>query len=172
VYIGAVPGLGRLDAPMLRGLARLADEFGDATLRFTPWQSVLLPEIKTSDAPAVTLQLEALGLLCDAAQPLAHLVACTGSDACAKGLADTKQDARELAGRLSRGLNVHLTGCRRSCAAAHVAPVTLLAVAPGHYDLYLRAPEQPGFGVLHERNLTIEAAGAWLEARQRSNTDD
>ena len=55
---------------------------------------------------------------------------------------------------------------------AHVAPVTLLAVAPGHYDLYLRTPEHAGFGVLRERNLTIEAAGAWLEARQWSNTDD
>ena len=172
VYIGAVPGLGRLDAAMLRGLAQLADESGDGTLRFSPWQSVLLPGIKTSDAPAVTLQLEALGLLCEAAQPLAHLVACTGSEACAKGLADTKQDARQLAAGLRQPLNVHLTGCRRSCAAAHIAPVTLLAVAPGHYDLYLRAPEQPGFGVLHGRNLTIEAAGAWLEARQRSNTDD
>ena len=104
--------------------------------------------------------------------PLAHLIACTGSSACAKGLADTKQDARQLAANLSQPLSIHLTGCLRSCAAAHVAPVTLLAVAPGHYDLYLRAPEQPGFGVLRERNLTIEAAGAWLEARQRSNTDD
>ena len=45
-------------------------------------------------------------------------------------------------------------------------------MAPGHYDLYLRTPEHAGFGVLRERNLTIEAAGAWLEARQWSNTDD
>jgi precorrin-3B synthase len=73
---------------------------------------------------------------------------------------------------LSQPQTIHLTGCQRACAAAHVAPVTLLAVAPGHYDLYLRAPEHAGFGVLRERNLTIEAAGAWLEARQRSNTDD
>ena len=172
VYIGAVPPLGRLSADMLEGLAQLAREYGDGTLRFTPWQSVLLPNMRAADAPTVTRQLQALGLLCDAASPLAHLIACTGSSACVKGLADTKQDARQLAASLSQPLNIHLTGCLRSCAGAHVAPVTLLAVAPGHYDLYLRAPEQPGFGVLRERNLTIEAAGAWLEARQRSNTDD
>ena len=172
VYVGAVPALGRLSAAMLAGLAQLADHFGDGTLRFTPWQSVLLPNVPAAHGPAVTRQLQALGFLCDAALPLAHLVACTGSSACAKGLADTKQDARQLAGLLPAPLNIHLTGCPRSCAAAHVAPVTLLAVAPGHYDLYLRAPEQPGFGVLCGRNLTIEAAGAWLEARQRSNTDD
>ena len=172
VHIGAVPALGRLDAVTLAGLAQLADRLGDGTLRFTPWQSVLLPNVLADDGPTVTRQLQGLGLLCDAAHPLAHLVACTGSSACAKGLADTKQDARRLAGVMQQPHTIHLTGCQRSCAAAHVAPVTLLAVAPGHYDLYLRAPEQPGFGVLSERNLTIEAAGAWLEARQRSNTDD
>ncbi|MEC4241389.1 precorrin-3B synthase [Pseudomonas sp. DSV-1] len=172
VYIGAAPPLGRLSATMLEGLAHLAREYGDGTLRFTPWQSVLLPNLRAADAPTVTRQLHGLGLSCDAALPLAHLIACTGSSACAKGLADTKQDARQLAALLTAPKTIHLTGCLRSCAAAHVAPVTLLAVAPGHYDLYLRAPEQPGFGVLRERNLTIEAAGAWLEARQRSNTDD
>ena len=172
VYIGAVPALGRLDAATLVGLAQLADTFAGGVLRFTPWQSVLMPDVRREDAPYVTQQLQALGLLCDVREPLAQLIACTGASACAKGLADTKQDARQLATLLSQPHTIHLTGCQRSCAAAHVAPVTLLAVAPGHYDLYLRAPEHAGFGVLRERNLTIEAAGAWLEARQRSNTDD
>jgi precorrin-3B synthase len=35
---------------------------------------------------------------------------------------------------------------------------TLLAISPGHYDLYFRDAAQPGFGTLHARNLTIEAA--------------
>jgi precorrin-3B synthase len=68
----------------------------------------------------------------------------------------------------SPGLSVHLSGCPRSCAAAHIAPVTLLAVSPGHYDLYFREAGQPGFGALHARNLTIEAVGALLDARSRS----
>ena len=101
-----------------------------------------------------------------------QLAAFRPSPACIKGLADTKQDARRLASLISQPQPIHLTGCLRSCAAAHVAPVTLLAVAPGHYDLYLRDPQHAGYGVLRERNLTIEAAGAWLEARQRSNTHD
>jgi len=67
---------------------------------------------------------------------------------------------------------VHLSGCPRSCAAAHTAPVTLLAVSPGHYDLYFRDAAHPGFGRLHARTLSIEAAGALLRARPRSNTDD
>ncbi|MFJ2365557.1 precorrin-3B synthase [Pseudomonas sp. NPDC087697] len=171
VYVGAVPPLGRLDSSMLKGAARLAEEFGDASLRFTPWQSLLLPNIRHQDAPALSERLQALGFLLCADQALTHLVACTGSAGCAKGLADTKGDALHLAtllqGQAGRP-QVHLSGCPRSCAAAHIAPVTLLAVSPGHYDLHFRDAGQPGFGALQARNLTIEAAGALLDACPRS----
>jgi precorrin-3B synthase len=174
VYIGAVPPLGRLDSSMLRGIARLAQEYGDATLRFTPWQSLLLPNIRNENADAVIRGLQQLGLLCDAGQALSRLIACTGSTGCSKGLADTKGDALQLAALLQRHgqvMSVHLSGCSRSCAAAHIAPVTLLAASPGHYDLYFREAGQPGFGALHARNLTIEAVGALLDARSRSPID-
>ena len=168
-YVAAVAPLGRLDSTMLKGAAQLAIELGDGTLRFTPWQGVLLPNIKSHFA--VTERLEHLGFLCSVDQPLARLIACTGSSGCGKGLADTKADALQLAA-LQPGVEVHLSGCARSCAAAHTAPVTLLAVSPGHYDVYFRDAAQPGFGRLHARTLSIEAAGALLRARSRSNTDD
>ncbi|WP_338509370.1 precorrin-3B synthase [Pseudomonas trivialis] len=165
-YVAAVAPLGRLDSTMLSGAAQLASEHGDGTLRFTPWQGVLLPNL--TQPQAVTAGLAQLGFLCSGEQPLARVIACTGSSGCAKGLADTKADALGL----PPGHDVHLSGCSRSCAAAHTAPVTLLAVSPGHYDLYFRDAAQPGFGRLHARNLSIEAAGAVLRARPRSNTDD
>jgi precorrin-3B synthase len=168
VYVGAAAPLGRLDAVMLRGLAQLAREKGDSSLRFTPWQSLLLPNVRRADAEQVLARFEGLGLLCSAEQPLAHLIACTGSSGCGKALADTKADARRLADLLQsqgHGMKVHLSGCPRSCAAAHVAPATLLAVAPGRYDLYFRDATQPGFGALQAHNLTIEAIGQWLDAR-------
>ncbi|MEB0046508.1 MULTISPECIES: precorrin-3B synthase [unclassified Pseudomonas] len=171
VYVGAVPPLGRLNPVMLRGAAQLSREHGDASLRFTPWQSLLLPSIHEDDAAEVIHNLENLGLRCWADDPLAHLIACTGSVGCGKGLADTKGDALQLATLLHRYghvLNVHLSGCPRSCAAAHTSPVTLLAVSSGHYDLYFRDAALPGFGALHARNLTIEAVAALLDARSRS----
>ncbi|MDL2183131.1 precorrin-3B synthase [Pseudomonas sp. ChxA] len=168
-YVAAVAPLGRLDSNMLKGAAQLASEFGDGTLRITPWQGVLLPNLEHHDA--VTAGLEQLGFLCSVDQPLARMIACTGSSGCGKGLADTKADALQLAA-LQPGHDVHLSGCPRSCAAAHTAPVTLLAVSPGHYDVYFREAAQPGFGRLHARTLSIEAAGALLRGRTRSNTDD
>ncbi|MHC8370057.1 precorrin-3B synthase [Pseudomonas sp. MDT1-85] len=172
VYVGATPPLGRLDPAMLRGAAQLAREWGDGSLRFTPWQSLLLPDIHERDAAEVIHSLENLGLRCSAEDALAHLIACTGSAGCGKGQSDTKGDALQLAALLQRHgqiLNVHLSGCARSCAAAHITPATLLAVSPGHYDLYFRDAVQPGFGALHARNLTIEAVAALLDARSRSS---
>lgn len=174
VHVGAVPPLGRLTSSMLQGAALLCEQYGDASLRLTPWQSLLLPNIREQDAPALSRQLHDLGFLLSADQALAHVLACTGSAGCAKGLADTKRDGQRLAElRPSAGapLQVHLSGCPRSCAAAHTAPVTLLAVSRGHYDLYFRDAGHAGFGVLQARNLTIEAAGALLDARPRSPLD-
>lgn len=171
VYVGAVPPLGRLNPMMLRAAAQLARQFGDGSLRMTPWQSLLLPNITAADAGEVLRRLQALGLLTEATEPLARLIACTGSSGCGKGLADTKNDARQLATRLPAAIEVHLSGCTRSCAAAHCAAATLLAVSPGHYDLYFRDAALPGFGALHACNLTIEAAATLLAARARSPLD-
>jgi precorrin-3B synthase len=162
LHVGGQPPLGRLDAATLRGLATLAQQQGNGTLRMTPWQSVLLPDIAANAAPAVLAEMNALGLACDPAQPITHLIACAGSTGCAKSLADTKADALLLADRLPDGIDVHLSGCPRSCAAAHCAPYTLLAAAPGIYDLY-RRDGQPGFGSCVAHQLTIEQAADMLD---------
>ncbi|PTB20065.1 precorrin-3B synthase [Trinickia symbiotica] len=135
-HVGAQPPLGRIDSSTLRGLAQLALGQGNGSLTVTPWQSVLLTDVRESSIPSVEAGLDALGLVRDASEPFARLVACAGSAGCAKGIADTKADATALAPRLPVGIEVHLSGCMRSCAAAHCMPYTLLAVEPGCYDVY------------------------------------
>jgi precorrin-3B synthase len=169
-HVGGQPSLGRLDADTLNGLATLSQQHGNGTLRLTPWQSVLLPDIATHAVPTVLSGLNTLGLACDPAQAITRLIACAGSGGCAKGLADTKSDALRLAARLPADVDVHLSGCSRSCAAAHCAPYTLLAAAPGLYDLY-RRDGQPGFGQCVARQLTIGQAADMLERLARSDTD-
>ena len=167
--------LGRLDAAMLRGVAALARQYGDATLRITPWQGILLPNVAAAAAPAARAALLALGFVTKAQQPLAPMIACTGSAGCARGLADTKADAARLARLLQQRrapLSVHLSACGRSCAAAHVAPVTLLASRAGHYDVYFRDASQPGFGALQARDLSLDAAAVLLDGCSRSDTHD
>ncbi|WP_153140695.1 precorrin-3B synthase [Paraburkholderia agricolaris] len=162
-HAGGQPPLGRLDAATLHRLAKLSQQHGNSTLRITPWQSVLLPDIAANHAAAVLAEMNALGLACDPAQPITHLIACAGSTGCAKSLADTKADALLLANRLPAGVDVHLSGCPRSCAAAYCAPYTLLATAPGLYDLYRRNGE-PDFGSCVAHQLTIEQAADMLDS--------
>lgn len=171
-FIATLAPLGRLTPTMLRGAAQLAREHGNGTLRMTPWQGLLLPDL--SDPQPVLQALTHLGFITSAEQSLAAMIACTGASGCAKGLADTKADAVRLATLLpaQAPLSVHLSGCPRSCAAAHVAPATLLASSAGHYDLYLRDAERPGFGTLLARHLSLDAAAALLRDRSRSDTHD
>lgn len=141
-YVGAQPPLGRIDTATLRGLAHIALAHGDGngSLRVTPWQSILVPNVAEHAVSNVEDALRSLGFVLDGDHPLARIIACAGSAYCAKGLADTKADALGLVERLPPGIEqVHLSGCTRSCAAAHCAPYTLLAVAPARYDVYRRA---------------------------------
>ncbi|WP_442969313.1 precorrin-3B synthase [Pseudomonas sp. TUM22785] len=162
--VGAIPPLGRLQASQLLTLAELAQRHGDGSLHMTPWQSVLLPNVPGQETAPLLAELAALGLCTDIDAPLARIQACTGSAGCAKGLADTKDDALTLAAVLPDGAQVHLCGCPRSCAAANVAPLTLLATGDGHYDLYRRDDGAGGFGRPLARDLDIHAAAAWLAA--------
>ncbi|PJO25101.1 precorrin-3B synthase [Burkholderia glumae AU6208] len=165
--VGAQVPLGRLDAATLDALAALAERHGDGSLRFTPWQSVLLPGVRAAAAEATLAALAALGLIDTAAAPLAHLVACAGSRGCGRALADTKADALALAARLAAPAEAHLSGCARACAQPWPAAATLVAVEAGRYDLYRRDGEA-GFGRLAARHLTIDQAAPMLDAPRRS----
>lgn len=169
VYVGAVPPLGRIDTAQLRALAQLATRFGDRTFRLTPWQSVLLPHISHASAEIVLRKLKQQKFSTTTTDPIGSLIACTGSRGCAKGLADTKADALQLAQLLQNKLHpkaipvVHLSGCARSCAAAFVAPFTLLAVSEGYYDLFRRDPNTTELGSLIATDVEIGRAATLLK---------
>ncbi|MBN3570469.1 precorrin-3B synthase [Burkholderia cenocepacia] len=170
--VGAQFVLGRLDAAQLERLAALAEADGDGTLSMTPWQGVFMHGVPNERAAAMRAALASLGLVCAASDPLATLVACSGSAGCAKARADTKHDALALAARVGHPLDVHLTGCERHCALPHPAAHTLVAVAPAHYDLY-RRDAAAGLGAPLARHLTIDQAAVRLmDARHSQDTTD
>nr|WP_093047818.1 precorrin-3B synthase [Pseudomonas sp. NFPP33] len=167
--------LGRLHAVQLLALAELSEHHGDGELRLTPWQGVLLGNVPEAKAAELLTALNDLGLLIHADEPLLGLVACTGSAACARGLADSKHHALHLAELLRESgvrPQVHLSACPRSCASARVQPYTLLASTPDHYQLYQRMPEAPGFGRLLAPAMTIDEAGAWFARQHPAGTPD
>ena len=168
-FVGAVPLLGRLTPDGLARVAALAEEQGDGTLRLTPWQSLIVPSVATKNAPAVMRTLEGLGWACRASQPLASMVACSGSPGCASGHADTKADAATLAQALGdvsdSAPRLHVSGCTKSCASIRVADITLVAVAPGLYDLFAKDDAAADkFGRVIARRISVDDAGARIRA--------
>jgi precorrin-3B synthase len=161
-FIGGVPPLGRLSPGMLVRLAEIAEEFGNGNIRFTPWQSVIVPSVRRERAEAAVRALKGSGLTCDPADPLAAMVACSGSSGCARASSETKADALTLSRAVgwSAGAapSIHLSGCARSCACAGVADFTLLAGAAGTYELFAKAAGGGRFGLSVAGDLTVAQA--------------
>ena len=147
-WLGVVVPAARLSGEQIRGLAAIAEGFGNGELRLTVWQNLLIPHV--ADVAAAQDALAALGLTTEAHAIRAGLVACTGSAGCKFAAADTKRNGLEIAAfleehiTLDAPLNIHLTGCHHSCAQHFIADIGLLGakveqgedVLPG-YDIHL-----------------------------------
>ncbi|HET7312762.1 NirA family protein [Salinisphaera sp.] len=131
-YVGVVLPVGKLSADQMRGLADLADRYGDGKLRTTVWQNVILGGIAKAEVKTLQQEIEALGLHIRASHLRAGLVACTGSFGCKFANADTKHHALQAVAHLEEKLqleqpiNIHFTGCHHSCAQHYIGDIGLL----------------------------------------------
>jgi ferredoxin-nitrite reductase len=134
-YLGVVLPLGRLETRQIRGLADLAAKYGSDTLRLTPWQNLLLTDIPQESLTHVQNEIAVLGLDCSASNIKSALVACSGNKGCAASATDTKGDALVLAEYLENRVsldcpvNIHFSGCSKSCAQHSKSDITLLGVS-------------------------------------------
>ncbi|MGU3400734.1 precorrin-3B synthase [Brucellaceae bacterium D45D] len=168
-YIGAMPLLGRFDATQLKGIATIARDAKGGEIRLTPWQGILLPHIEADQCDTLISRLHGLGLATAATSPQARLRACTGTAGCASALADTRGDTKRVAAQLDDDTSaVHLTGCSKSCAALSPLPYTLLAIAPGRYDVFFANKTGPSrFGQLLASDMAIDNAIRLLNSHER-----
>ncbi|WP_373538607.1 precorrin-3B synthase [Chamaesiphon sp.] len=130
-YQGVVLPLGRWTVGQIRGLGSIASRYGSGTIRLTPWQNVLLPDVSARDLPLVQSMITDLGLVQTATHPTSLLRACAGATGCQFAATDTQADAIALAEYLAakftldRPLNIHVSGCEKSCAQHDRADITL-----------------------------------------------
>jgi len=131
-WLGVLLPLGRLTPAQTRGLATIAQTFGDGGLRLTVWQNVLITGVPDARVAQAEDAIEALGLSTKASPIRAGLVACTGSFGCRFANADTKRDAAaiadhcELAAPMDAPVNIHVTGCHHSCAQHYIGDIGLM----------------------------------------------
>ncbi|MEH1888877.1 MAG: precorrin-3B synthase [Nostoc sp.] len=134
-YIGIVLPLGRLESRQIWGLADLAAKYGSGTLRLTPWQNLLLTDIPQQRLADVQSKIALLGLDSSATNIKSALVACSGKKGCAASATDTKSHALALAEYLETRVtldcpvNIHFSGCEKSCAQHSKSDITLLGVS-------------------------------------------
>lgn len=134
-YVGLILPVGRIQSEQIRGIARIASQYGGGFIRLTVWQNLLIPDISDQNIDAVKTEIEALGLEWNATSHRAGLVACTGSRGCKYAAADTKGQALKLARyledriELDQPLNIHVTGCHHSCAQHYIGDIGLMGTA-------------------------------------------
>ena len=133
-YMGIVLPLGRLETRQIRGLANIAKRYGDNNIRLTPWQNLLLTDIPQNQIREIEKEIANLGLNSSPTDIKSFLVACSGKRGCAAAVTETKDDALNLAKYLENFMildspvNIHFSGCSKSCAQHTEADITLLGV--------------------------------------------
>jgi ferredoxin-nitrite reductase len=149
VYVGVVIPLGRLTSWQVRGLANLAKQYGGGALRLTPWQNILITDIQETLIEVVTREIADLGLSIAANHPYAAIAACSGIKGCKSAQTDTQTDAKAIATHLEKciqldyPINMHFTGCDKSCAQHHSSDITFLGIESnpdnykGTYKVYI-----------------------------------
>jgi ferredoxin-nitrite reductase len=141
-YIGISLPLGQLQTQQLRALTHLSAQYGDGSLLLTPWQTVIIPNVLTAQVVQVQQQIEGVGLQTNATHPSSAMVACSGTSGCSAAMADTQRHAQVLMAHLGRSLvldrpiNIHFSGCDKSCAQHQAADITLVGVPVEEGEIY------------------------------------
>ncbi|MBW4520087.1 MAG: precorrin-3B synthase [Scytolyngbya sp. HA4215-MV1] len=161
-YIGTGVRLGQLTIAQLLGLAQLAETVEPGQICLTPWQTVLLPNIPNEQVSDQLQKLASLGLPISVNRVDAAIVACAGKPGCAAAVTQTQPHALALADYLTRQVtldrpvNIHLTGCPKSCAQPSPAEITLLGTTierPNEmiegYHIYLGTHSQSSLPQFH-----------------------
>jgi ferredoxin-nitrite reductase len=132
-YAGLLIPAGRITTAQMRGVAALAEKYGDGQLRMTVGQNVVVPNIPESKLAAFKAEPILQEISYDPSPVMRGLVVCTGNDYCHQALIDTKayalEVARELekrtAGRKVLPLSMHWSGCPSSCGMHQVSTIGL-----------------------------------------------
>ncbi len=138
-YVGCVVPVGRMNGRDLVEAARLADAYGDGTVRFTVDQNFILTGVPNDRVDALLAE-ELIQRYSPNAGPFTRgIQACTGNEFCRYAITETKERAVKLAQRLdarlgelpassplrTTPLRVHVSGCSASCAQPQIADIGL-----------------------------------------------
>ncbi|MFD2671932.1 nitrite/sulfite reductase [Marinicrinis sediminis] len=130
-YVGLNIPVGRLDAQELEELARIADEFGDGTIRTTMSQNIIIPGVPSDKIDAMLKASIFERLTPNPNRFMSRTVSCTGNEFCNLAIVETKERANRVAQyldehiELEEPVRIHFVGCPNSCGQKHIADIGL-----------------------------------------------
>ncbi|HEY9597942.1 MAG TPA: ferredoxin--nitrite reductase [Cyanophyceae cyanobacterium] len=131
-YVGVHIPIGRLYAPDMFELARMAEVYGSGEIRLTVEQNVIFPNIPDSRLEPFLAEPLLQRFSINPAPLTRSLVSCTGSQFCNFALIETKNRALAMVKALEAELEtpqrvrIHWTGCPNSCGQPQVADIGLM----------------------------------------------
>ena len=131
-YVGLKVPVGRIHADKLRGLARLAEKYGNGELRFSHSNSLVIPNVPDQKLGDMLEEGLVKEFTYHPSNVLRGLVSCVGSDYCNLAAIETKSMALKVASQLQGKLpdtapiNMHWSGCPAACGNHLVADIGLL----------------------------------------------
>jgi ferredoxin-nitrite reductase len=131
-YVGLHIPIGRLYAPDMFELARMAEVYGSGEIRLTVEQNVIIPNIPDSRLQPFLAEPVLERFSINPAPLTRTLVSCTGAQFCNFALIDTKNRALatikaiEAELELPHRVRIHWTGCPNSCGQPQVADIGLM----------------------------------------------
>lgn len=131
-YVGLHVPIGRLYAPDMLEIVRMAEVYGSGEIRLTVEQNLIVPNIPDSRLQTFLAEplLQRFSLNPDALTR--GLVSCTGAQFCNFALIETKNralatiKALEAELSLTQPVRIHWTGCPNSCGQPQVADIGLM----------------------------------------------
>ncbi|GLC36087.1 hypothetical protein PLESTB_001382100 [Pleodorina starrii] len=138
-WVGACVPAGRLQAADFDEIARVAEKYGDGTVRITCEENVIFVNVPDAKLPEMLAEPLFQRFKVNPGPLLRGMVSCTGNQFCGFGLAETKARAvkvvemLEAQVELSRPVRIHFTGCPNSCGQAQVGDIGLMG-APARLD--------------------------------------
>ncbi|MFC6714504.1 nitrite/sulfite reductase [Branchiibius cervicis] len=133
-YVGLAPIAGRVSGVVLKSVANAAEKAGSARVRLTPYQKLVVLDVRPDAVDSLVDELSAVGLEANPSPWRRSTMACTGIEFCKLAIVETKARAHTLVADLEerldhidleRPLSIHINGCPNSCARIQTADIGL-----------------------------------------------
>ena len=184
---GGTPG--DCTAVQMDKLADLADRYSFGEVRVGHEQNLALPHVAQRDLPALSRELDAIGLARINVNLVSDIISCPGLDYCSLANARSIPIAQEITRRfhdldrqrnLGR-LHINISGCINACGHHHVGHIGILGVEKNGEEFYQitlggKADENATLGTLigpavpyaQVADVVEDIAAAYLDLREKT----